>query len=225
MKINLTEAQITTMLEMQQGMNERVNADWIAANYGWYRAINVECIEAIDFFGWKWWKKTKCNMPQLRMELVDIWHFMLSAILQHKSGNIALAKNEMMAELNLAMKSVQFDNQYYVLAQMNLLEKLDLLSGLAAAKRTNLALFESILIDCDMDWVALFKQYVGKNVLNFFRQDHGYKAGTYLKIWQGREDNEHLMEVMNSVDPDSGDVRVEVYVALKARYTEVLQSQ
>lgn len=223
MKSNLTEAQITTMLEMQLGINERVNADWIAANYSWYRAINVECIEAIEFFGWKWWKKTKTHMPQLRIELVDIWHFMLSAILQHKNGNIALAKNEMMAELNLAMKSVQFDNQYYMLAQMSLLEKLDLLSGLAAAKRTNLALFESILVDCEMDWVALFKQYVGKNVLNFFRQDHGYKAGTYLKVWQGREDNDHLIEVMDSADADSGDVRIEMYVALKARYTEALK--
>jgi dimeric dUTPase (all-alpha-NTP-PPase superfamily) len=225
MKTKLTEAQITTMLEMQQGMNERVNAGWVTAGYNWYRAINVECIEAIDYFGWKWWQKTECNMPQLRMELVDIWHFILSAVLQRKNGSLALAKQDMMAEFNLAMKSVQFDNQYYTLAQMSLLEKLDLQSGLAAAKRTNLALFESILLDCEMDWISLFKQYIGKNVLNYFRQDHGYKTGTYTKVWHGREDNDHLMEVMDSVDANSGDVRIEVYVALKARYTEALQSQ
>lgn len=223
MKPSLNETHITTMLEMQLGMNERVNNDWIAANYSWYRAINVECIEAIEFVGWKWWKKTKSRMPQLRMELVDIWHFMLSALLQHKNGSIALVRHDMTAELNLAMKSVQLDNQYYILAQMSLLEKLDLLSGLAAAKRTNLALFESILIDCDMDWMTLYKQYVGKNVLNFFRQDHGYKTGTYLKIWQGREDNDHLIEVMDSLDINEGDVRVEVYSALKTRYTKALQ--
>lgn len=142
----------------------------------------------------------------------------LSAALQHKHGNVALAKMDMMAELNLHQKSVQFDNQYYVLAQMNLLEKLDLLVGLATSKRTSLALFESLLLDCRMDWMELFKQYVGKNVLNVFRQDHGYKAGSYIKIWDGREDNEHLVEVLELVDLGSGNARDELYQSLKARY-------
>jgi len=223
MKPSLNETHISTMLEMQLGINERVNIDWIAANYSWYRAINVECLEALESVGWKWWKKTRSKMPRLRIELVDIWHFMLSAMLQHKNGNIALARQEMISELNLAMKSVQLDNQYYILTQMSLLEKLDLMSGLAAAKRTNLALFESLLIDCDMDWMALYKQYVGKNVLNFFRQDHGYKEGSYIKVWQGREDNDHLIELMEEVDLNDGDVRVAVYSALKARYVKALQ--
>jgi hypothetical protein len=148
----------------------------------------------------------------------DIVTAILSAALQHKHGNVALAKMDMMAELNLHQKSVQFDNQYYVLAQMNLLEKLDLLVGLATSKRTSLALFESLLLDCRMDWMELFKQYVGKNVLNVFRQDHGYKAGSYIKIWDGREDNEHLAEVLELVDLGSGNARDELYQSLKARY-------
>ncbi|MEQ1914982.1 MAG: dUTP diphosphatase, partial [Sideroxydans sp.] len=173
----------------------------------------------------KWWKKQDCDMAQLRMELVDIWHFMLSASIQAKFGNIALAKMEMMAELNLRQKSIQFDNQYYVLTQLSLLDKLDLLVGLAAAKRASLALFESLLHDCDMEWNDLFKQYVGKNVLNVFRQDHGYKAGTYIKVWDGREDNEHLVEVLEIVDLESPDVRDELYSSLKARYLIVLEGK
>jgi hypothetical protein len=152
------------------------------------------------------------------MELVDIWHFILSSYIQTKHGNAALAKLEMQAELHLKQKSVQFDNQYYVLAQLSLLEKLDLLVGLATSKRISLALFESLLHDCDMEWNDLFKQYVGKNVLNVFRQDHGYKAGTYIKVWNGREDNEHLVEVLEVVDLDSANVRDELYSSLKARY-------
>jgi ATP-dependent protease HslVU (ClpYQ) peptidase subunit len=128
---------------------------------------------------------------------------------------------EMQAELNLKQKSVQFDNQYYVLAQLNLLEKLDLLVGLAAGKRHSLALFEALLHDCEMEWNDLFKQYVGKNVLNVFRQDHGYKAGSYIKVWEGREDNEHLVEVLEVLDLDSATVRDELYSALKARYVIV----
>lgn len=217
-KIMLTENQLASMLELQNGMNAKVNPDWIAANNNWHRAIQIEGAEAIEHHGWKWWKKQECDMAQLRMELVDIWHFILSAAIQEKHGNIALAKQELMTELNLRQKSVQFDNKYYQLTQMSLLEKLDLLVGLAAAKRSNLALFESLLVDCDMDWEELFKQYLGKNVLNVFRQDHGYKAGTYIKIWNGREDNEHLVEVLEVVDLQANDVRDSLYQALKARY-------
>lgn len=221
-KIMLTENQLASMLELQNGMNARVNPDWIAANNNWHRAIQIEGAEAIEHHGWKWWKKQECDMAQLRMELVDIWHFILSAAIQEKHGNIALAKQELMTELNLRQKSVQFDNKYYQLVQMSLLEKLDLLVGLAAAKRSNLALFESLLVDCDMDWEELFKQYLGKNVLNVFRQDHGYKAGTYIKIWNGREDNEHLVEVLEVVDLQATDVRDSLYQALKARYVSVI---
>ncbi|MDD2685211.1 MAG: dUTP diphosphatase [Gallionella sp.] len=221
----LTETQLASMLELQDAMNGKVNPDWVAANNNWHRAIQVEGVEAIEHHGWKWWKKQECDLAQLRMELVDIWHFILSAAIQEKHGNTSLAKKEMMAELNLHQKSVQFDNQYYVLSQLQLLDKLDLLVGLAAAKRTNLALFDSLLTDCGMNWVTLFKQYVGKNVLNVFRQDHGYKAGTYIKIWSDREDNEHLVEVLETVDLNSETVRTELYQALSTRYQSVLQAQ
>lgn len=213
------------MLEMQDGMNRKVNPDWVSAKNNWCRAIQVEAVEAIEHHGWKWWKKQECDMAQLRMELVDIWHFMLSATIQDKHGNIGLAKVEMMAELKLHQKSIQFDNQYYVLAQINLLEKLDLLVGISASRRTSLALFESLLHDCNMEWNDLFKQYVGKNVLNIFRQDHGYKAGSYIKIWDGREDNEHLVEVLESVDLDAANVRDELYSSLNDRYVLVLEAR
>jgi dimeric dUTPase (all-alpha-NTP-PPase superfamily) len=219
--MTISETQLISMLELQDSMNSKVNSDWVAANNNWHRAIQVEGVEAIEHHGWKWWKKQECDMAQLRMELVDIWHFILSGAIQHKHGSVALARQDMMTELNLHQKSVQFDNQYYLLAQLSLLDKLDLLVGLATSKRTNLALFESMLSDCGMDWAALFKQYVGKNVLNVFRQDHGYKAGTYIKIWDGREDNEHLVEVLELVELESANVRDELYSSLKARYSSV----
>jgi dimeric dUTPase (all-alpha-NTP-PPase superfamily) len=221
-KMMLTETQLDSMLKMQESMNSKVNPDWISAKNNWHRAIQVEGTEAIEHHGWKWWRKQECDMAQLRMELVDIWHFILSAYIQSKHGNIPLARMEMMAELNLCQKSVQFDNQYYGLAHINLLEKLDLLVGLAASRRTNLALFEFLLLGCGMDWLALYKQYVGKNVLNVFRQDHGYKTGLYIKMWNGREDNEHLVEVLDMVDLNASDVRESLYQSLKARYTASL---
>jgi dimeric dUTPase (all-alpha-NTP-PPase superfamily) len=221
----LTETQLVSMLEMQDGMNKKVNPDWVAANNNWHRAIQVEAVEAIEHHGWKWWKKQNCDMAQLRMELVDIWHFILSTVIQNTRGSIRFSTIEMISELNLSQKSVQFDNQYYILAKMSLLEKLDLLVGLSAAKRTSLALFDSLLSDCGMSWVELFKQYTGKNVLNVFRQDYGYKAGTYIKIWNGREDNEHLVEVLDIIDLSVNNVHDELYQTLKSRYLLALNKQ
>jgi len=55
-------------------------------------------------------------------------------------------------------------------------------------------------------------------VLNFFRQDHGYKDGSYIKIWDSREDNEHLVEVLASLDSGNANFREDVYRGLQQRY-------
>jgi hypothetical protein len=68
----------------------------------------------------------------------------------------------------------------------------------------------------------LYRHYVGKNVLNFFRQDHGYKDGTYQKQWHGREDNEHLMELLKELDSKVEAYAENLYAALKRRYHEVI---
>ncbi|MCP4841354.1 MAG: dUTP diphosphatase, partial [Halieaceae bacterium] len=73
-----------------------------------------------------------------------------------------------------------------------------------------------------LDFDALYGAYVGKNVLNFFRQDHGYKSGTYTKIWGGREDNEHLAELVLALDKNADDFSAQVYEALKKRYQDTV---
>ena len=70
----------------------------------------------------------------------------------------------------------------------------------------------------DMAFDELYEIYVGKNVLNMFRQDHGYKDGSYIKIWQGREDNEHLADIMKTLDSDSVTFKDDVYAALADVY-------
>jgi hypothetical protein len=58
-----------------------------------------------------------------------------------------------------------------------------------------------------------------------FRQDHGYKAGSYIKIWDGREDNEHLVEILEMAELNDGDVRDALYQSLKARYVVLPENQ
>jgi predicted nucleic acid-binding protein len=42
-------------------------------------------------------------------------------------------------------------------------------------------------------------------MLNRFRQDHGYKEGSYIKIWKNREDNVVMQEILEenqSITPE-----------------------
>jgi hypothetical protein len=70
----------------------------------------------------------------------------------------------------------------------------------------------------NMDLDELFRQYVGKNTLNFFRQDHGYKEGSYIKIWHGEEDNEVLANLVNTLDATASDFQQQLYAALEEKY-------
>ena len=199
-------------------MNCKVNPQWLTAGYGYLRAAMVESVEAIEHHGWKWWKAQHLDLPQLQMECVDIWHFALSHLIIQYQGDINETAVELTHQLTLGTGTVTFDGVDYSYREQDLLANLELMAGLAAAKRFDVGLFLVILSQSQMDANELFRQYVGKNVLNFFRQDHGYKDGTYEKIWDGREDNEHLVEVLDALDPQSHNYADSVYAGLLARY-------
>jgi len=212
----LTRTQAETMLTLQALMNAKVNPDWVNAGYPYLRAVVVEGAEAMEHRGWKWWKKQDCDLEQLQMELVDIWHFTLSHILLEQGGNEQAALQDLLASDKA--DSVHFDGSDYRISELDLINKLELNIGLAVARRISIPLFAALLEDCEMSWQDLFCQYVGKNVLNFFRQDHGYKEGSYRKLWGGREDNEHLVEIMALLDSANEGFQHQLYSSLKDRY-------
>jgi hypothetical protein len=80
--------------------------------------------------------------------------------------------------------------------------------------------FASLMQCIGLSFEQLYSGYVGKNVLNFFRQDNGYKTGSYQKLWRGREDNEHLVELATSLDNTAADYKDQLYSALQQRYRE-----
>ena len=216
----LLREQASTMLTLQMSMNEKVDPDWIAARYPYLRAVAIEGAEAIEHHGWKWWKKQEKDLPQLQMELIDIWHFVLSEILLRNRGNVgvSLAALTMLLDSAKTQTIIDFDGQQYSIRELDLLAKLELLIALSVVRRIELGLFQSIMSDCKISWIDLYRQYVGKNVLNMFRQDHGYKDGSYQKVWGGREDNEYLVEIIDSLDPNQAKFKDQVYTALKNSY-------
>jgi dimeric dUTPase (all-alpha-NTP-PPase superfamily) len=200
--------QINIMLDLQDSMNTKVNANWQTQGYEWYRAIWVECAELLDHYGWKWWKKQSPDTEQVALELIDIWHFGLSILLQSGSTREAIVA-QIQNQLVIATDEQDFrlDLEKFVAATL-------------ADHQFHVELFGRLMAGIDMSFEQLYRGYVGKNVLNFFRQDHGYKDGSYRKHWHdGREDNEHLVEVVLSLDATKLEFKDELYVALKDRYS------
>ena len=205
------------MLQLQNGMNVKVNPDWINAGYAYLRAAMIESVEAIDHHGWKWWKAQQKDLPQLQMEMIDIWHFALSDYLIKHSGDIETATQDILSSLNTQDELI-FDGKSYNYLNNDLLANLQLMTGLCAAQRFSAKLFMTISEQCELSGESLYQQYVGKNVLNFFRQDNGYKDGTYIKVWNGKEDNEHLVQVLDTLDIQASDYSEKIYAGLQARY-------
>ena len=198
--------QLLVMLEMQDAMNAHVNPDWRQAGNAWYRAIWTECAEMLDHYGWKWWKHQQPDLEQVRLELVDILHFAMSDYLLQESDNDAAAVR-IEAELSDPRQCADLRTAIETMAQSTI-----------AQQSMHFSDFANIMALIEMDFDQLYRTYVGKNVLNFFRQDHGYKDGSYIKTWAGREDNEHLVEVLGDLDSSSPNFRDDVYQGLSNRY-------
>ncbi len=216
---------LKSMLLLQDSMNAKVNPAWLTARYPWLRAVLLEGAEAIDHYGWKWWKHTKPDMEQFRVELVDIWHFALSDALERECGNhdVAASTIEQALTAGTQVSGMMFGVKFYTFAEMAPIERVELMVGLAAQRRFSFALFAAIMDDAGMDWNQLYVGYVSKNVLNFFRQDNGYKEGTYIKMWVGREDNEWMTEIVKKLDSTADNFDNLLYNELAMSYIGVLE--
>lgn len=197
---------LLAMLQMQDEMNSRVHPSWREQQYAWYRAIWIECAELMDHHGWKWWKKQSPDRDQVVLELIDIWHFGLSSLLQAESSNERIAER-LEAAMTAVLPGDDFCREVEAFAQQTL-----------TSQQFDPQLFNRLLCHIDISLDRLYRSYVGKNVLNFFRQDRGYKEGSYKKHWDGREDNLHLVEVLELLDSDSPTYRQDVYRELANRY-------
>ncbi|MDG2018707.1 MAG: dUTP diphosphatase [Porticoccaceae bacterium] len=201
--------QISTMLELQDSMNSKVKEDWREQDFEWYRAIWIECAELLDHHGWKWWKKQQPDVNQIALELVDIWHFGLSLLLLKDQSQDAIcdsvikAFNDVEASGDFAINLEQFTANTLVTKDFDIDGFVGLVKGI------------------NMQFDQLYIAYVGKNVLNFFRQDHGYQDGSYHKQWGGKEDNEHLVNIVAKLDTDLPSFKDDLYSEMKAVYQQL----
>ena len=205
MKGEALREKIKEMLDLQNKINEKVHPHWREQNFEWYRAIWVECAELIDHYGWKWWKKQSPNQAQIELELVDIWHFGLS---------ILLSKYDIEKSISLISEGM-IDQRGSGKFKENLE---DFTSNTLQTRSFDLKRFNQVMNDVGLTFEKLYVGYISKNVLNSFRQDKGYQAGTYIKDWGGIEDNEYLIRLASKMDPKSENFSSELYTLMEKEY-------
>lgn len=211
---------LLAMLELQDSMNRKIDPDWIGKRHAYLRAVLVEATEALEHYGWKWWKQQSPDMPQLRIELIDIWHFVLSEYLLRADGDKSATVKTMSADW-MSDAALEFDGARYDLNALDIRCQLELLAALAAVRRLNLPLVALLFTACELTPAALFREYVSKNVLNHFRQDRGYKTGEYKKSWDGAEDNVHMAQILEAMTEADERLPDALYGALVKRYDEL----
>lgn len=211
--MNDDEDKLGLMLSLQEGVNSIINPQWKEAGQAWHRAIWMECAEMLEREGdWKWWKAPPrfdseaahaAHLEQQQIELCDIWHFLLSWALE-----AGLDQTELMPR-----STASDQNRHTAIEAMVEAAITRDLAALPAAFYAACAAFA-------LNFDRLFELYVGKNVVNRFRQDRGYKTGEYRKVFAGLEDNDHLAELMAELGTAVPPLQLadELYTRLAARY-------
>ena len=197
---------VAAMAAMQERHNRLVHPQWAAQGHEYYRAVWVECAELLEHFGWKWWKRQVADLEQTKLEVIDIWHFGLSELM--REGRLQRRIAEQLA-LALAKPPGDFRLAVEALALSSL-----------ATRSFDVDAFAAVMRALGLGFGELYRIYIGKNVLNAFRQTHGYQSGSYRKVWDGREDNEHLVELASALDARAKTFPDDLAAALAARYAE-----
>lgn len=221
------------MFKLQERLNDDTNGtQWRKGItkqgkvINWKRCIVMESSELIDSFNWKHWKNIAggIDLENIKIEMVDIWHFVISYILQFTNAEDGAE----FAISTIRESDIKLPNKWSKSHNSKIdefLEPFETLMALALIKIDDKTYQEELLgqfwecVDAvGMSFDELYRLYIGKNVLNQFRQQHGYKDGIYKKVWNGKEDNVVMQEILNSY-PNIGYEKLlymleDIYVAL-----------
>lgn len=97
----------------------------------------------------------------VRNEIIGMLHGVLGYYLCNSHGEQQKAGNSLIAEsIATTSRQIAFDGKYFLAAQLNRQQKMQLFIGLCASGRMEIALFESIFDDYGMTWDEVGQGYV-----------------------------------------------------------------
>jgi dimeric dUTPase (all-alpha-NTP-PPase superfamily) len=185
---------------------------WTMHDWSFHTAVMGECYELMEMLGFKWWKAApQTSRYQQVLELVDIWHFLLSATLRAEDGVPApitlFADRPKVTEDSL-------DRAHHLLRQLASLP-IDTKGVAGSTIRTHAyVVFAELCQVFEVSFEELYRMYMRKAVLNLFRWSNGYSEGTYVKEWFGKEDNEVLEDLLIN-NPEATKQQMEQMLSLE----------
>ena len=202
--------QILEMIYLQKSLNDATNGlGWEAGLtkndkiIDWNRCIYMEAAELIESFSWKHWKSInqEPDWANIKIEAVDIWHFILSLLIQeYKLQNLG-SLEDLAKHITTQDKFGPFSSDG-VTPETPMFEIIGMVEDVMRDSLNTTDInqlinnFLHMSLHCGVNLQELYTLYIGKNILNKFRQDNGYKDGTYIKIWNGVEDNIVMLDIM-----------------------------
>jgi dimeric dUTPase (all-alpha-NTP-PPase superfamily) len=194
---------ILEMFSLQEQLNNNTNGiDWKSGItnkerlINWNRCIYMEISEFIESFNWKHWKNINgtIDYENAKIELVDVWHFLMSEILKNNYSLVEINKIVLDTyESIYIQKDDKYTETIIKLAEDVMRDALSIQVSIDSYVRHFITLTASFGLSFD----ELYLLYIGKNCLNEFRQNNGYKEGTYSKMHNGLEDNVIMQNILN----------------------------
>jgi dimeric dUTPase (all-alpha-NTP-PPase superfamily) len=220
---------IQQMFQLQQSLNNATNGiNWEQGmtknnkKIDWRRCIYLEAAELIDSYPWKHWKNINASpdYANIKIEIVDIWHFIMSEALRiYKINDLGDINKLSEKAVNLPAYQ-QFSDDHHqadldIYAEMEKVEEMVAVLFAKADIHQLIDAFFDMSASLNLKLSELYQLYIGKNILNQFRQDHGYKEGSYIKEWHGVEDNVVMQKLLNDKSDITPD---ELYQGLEKNY-------
>lgn len=184
-----------TMVELQNRFNEQTILNYLEHNLNWDSAIIAESGELLDSLGYKWWKKQVPDMENVKVEAIDLLHFVISHTLQSYQDTLPLDEA-------IEHTSIEFDEFFTEKDTYSGFDICDLQVLIFLLIRNDYDRFfimKKIFDVLNMSNEDVYISYIVKNCLNKFRQENGYKQGYYVKDWNGDEDNVIAYRLANEI--------------------------
>lgn len=203
MELKKLEAAFLQVCKNQDEVNEHITKGWKHVEREWFRAIWTECGEAMGYLTWPWWKNisdrkfaTEQERLDFYVELCDILHFGVSEML---ARNPSITSTPSVAAKLAEHASFVLDRPGHTLVEE--VEKVAT-EALVHYRFDTVSFFRACQLS-GLGVVGVLAYYVGKNVLNHFRQENGYKERKYRKNWgtaaKPEEDNVHLAAIVENI--------------------------
>jgi hypothetical protein len=140
----------------------------------------------------------------------DGWYWLDSEIEERFNENVIIPDDKLAEEIQVRIESIVRESFADTMASWGvhdlILRVVDLMKAVGMTRDD------------------MFKFYLAKSVLNEFRQNNGYKDGTYPKQWFGKEDNVFMLDEARSIKV-SEQFQDELHESLVKALAEVKGSQ